>query len=182
MCQLTHTIDPNWKRSTLHLWQKVTQFSYLRRKKKRSLTQQQLSQWETAITLPMKSYYTLNFQFSPMDSLFTTVSPKSIKEDSSPLFLWTCPRITIRLHVLNCNSLLYPNKPILLEKRLAFCLRSTPASFFLVNILPQDNFIKLYSKKQHIYTDALQISSLGCSSRPQAHTFKWFWTPSLDII
>ena len=37
------------------------------------LAWQQPSQWETDITQPMKSYYTLSFQFLAMDSSFITV-------------------------------------------------------------------------------------------------------------
>ena len=44
-----------------------------------------------------------------------SLGQQSIKEQSSPLFLWTCAWFTIRPHVTNCNSLLLPNKPILLE-------------------------------------------------------------------
>lgn len=44
---------------------------------------------ETVMTQPMKSYYTSNFQFPPMASLFTTASPKSIKGFTFPLFLRT---------------------------------------------------------------------------------------------
>lgn len=40
-----------------------------------------------AIARPMKSHYTLNFQFPPMNSLFTIAPPNSIQERSSPLFL-----------------------------------------------------------------------------------------------
>lgn len=48
---------------------------------------EKLSQQETAITQPMKSHYTLKFQFTPKDFWFTKAHPKSIKERSSPLFL-----------------------------------------------------------------------------------------------
>ena len=50
------------------------------------LAQQQLSQWETATTQPMKNHYTLNSQPLPMDSSFTTGPPNFIKEIISALF------------------------------------------------------------------------------------------------
>ena len=43
-----------------------------RKKKDILLAWQQPSQWETVMTLPMKSHYTSNPQFPPMDILFLT--------------------------------------------------------------------------------------------------------------
>lgn len=47
----------------------------------------------------------------------------------SPLFLGTFMWFAVRLHVPNCNSSLFPNKLIMLEKYLVVCLRSTPYIF-----------------------------------------------------
>ena len=49
-----------------------------------------------------------------------SISSKSIKEHSSPLFPWINKWFAIRPHVLNCNSLLFRNKPIFLEKSWLF--------------------------------------------------------------
>ena len=70
-------------------------FTTLSRRKKFLLAQQQLSQWETAITQPIKCHYTSNSQSLPMDFSFTTAPPNFIKDRSSPLFLQTCPWFTI---------------------------------------------------------------------------------------
>lgn len=122
-CHSTHTTDPKRKRHTLHFQQKMILLYYTSRKKKRLLLAQcQLSQQETAITEPMKIHFTLNSQFPPGDSLFTTTPPKSINRHSSPLFLWICRWLSIRPQVLNFNSLLFWNKPILLERYLAVYL------------------------------------------------------------
>ena len=60
-----------------------------------------------------------------MDYLFTTASPKSIKEQFLSFVSLDLFMLSTRLHVSICNSLLFLNKPILLEKYLAICLRST---------------------------------------------------------
>lgn len=73
----------------------------------------------------LKSHYTSNIHFPPLDFLFTTALPKSVKEHSFSLFLWICMWFTIRSQVPNGNSLLFLNKAILLEKFLPVCLRST---------------------------------------------------------
>ena len=69
---------------------------------------QQASQWKTA--------YMPNSQFPPMDSLLRRALPNSpfssIKE--LPLCSPDLPVVCHRLHVPNCNSWLFPNKPILL--------------------------------------------------------------------
>lgn len=67
-------------------------------------------------TQPMKSHSTFNLL---MDSLLTIDPPKSIKEPSPPLLPWTGVCFTIRPYVPSCNSLLFLNKPISLEKYLA---------------------------------------------------------------
>ena len=82
-----------------------------RRKRDLLLAWQQLSQWETVITQPMKRHYTSSPQFSPMGFLFTTVLPNaplsSIKD--FPL-VWTC--MWFAIVPLYCNSLLLLNKPV----------------------------------------------------------------------
>ena len=50
------------------------------------------------------------------------------KKKVSPLYSLTLPWFTCRPHVLNCNFLLFPNKPSLLEKYQAVC-------WFKVNII-----------------------------------------------
>lgn len=43
-------------------------------------------------------------------ALFLSNSPSHVhKRPSSPWFLWTCTRFTIRPRVLSCSSLLFPN-------------------------------------------------------------------------
>lgn len=87
------------------------------------LVWQQSSQWETVTTQPMESHYTLNFQFPPMDYLFITAPPTPhllyirlfLSLFCSPDF----PVVHHWWHVLNCNSLLFPNK---LKKKLAVLL------------------------------------------------------------
>ena len=63
---------------------------YPSRNKDFVLVWQDPSHWETVTTQPMKSHYTWNSQFPPMDFLFIVAPPKaplsSIKEHSSPLF------------------------------------------------------------------------------------------------
>ena len=112
----THTPDQDRKRHILHLPQEMILLYYLGWRKKRFLlAQYQRSLWETAITQPMKSHYTLNFLFPPMDSSFTRAPPQFIKEHFPLSLLQACSDLP---HVLNCSSLLLLNKPILLEKYL----------------------------------------------------------------
>ena len=67
----------------------------------------------------MKSHHTANSQFPPTDTLFRTAPPNSpfssIKEFLLPCSLHLLVG-HLRLLVLNSNSLLFPNKPMLLVK------------------------------------------------------------------
>ena len=87
----------------------------------------------TVTTQPVKSHYTSNSKFHPMDSIFTKILfVNSLKEHFLPFVLWICTRFTVQLQVLNCNSFLFPNKPILLEKYL---------TLFKVNTTSVNNFV-----------------------------------------
>lgn len=83
----------------------------------------QLSQWKA--TTPSFLYQTLCLQ-QPL-----WAPPFLYKIKFLSFVPWTLPDFTIRLHVPNCNSLLVPNKPILLEKYLAICLKSAIWSLIL---------------------------------------------------
>lgn len=60
---------------------------------------------QSTLLTPRGNHYTLNFHFPPTDFSFITAPLKSIKECSSPPFLWTCMWFAFRPHVLNCSSL-----------------------------------------------------------------------------
>ena len=74
-----------------------------------------------ATAQPMKSHYTSNSQPPPMDSLLTTAplsSPFLYQRTFHAFVLLACRWFAIEPHVPNCHSLLFPNKPIVLEKYL----------------------------------------------------------------
>ena len=74
-----------------------------------------------ATAQPMKSHYTSNSQPPPMDSLLTTAplsSPFLYQRTFLAFVLLACRWFALEPHVPNCHSLLFPNKPIVLEKYL----------------------------------------------------------------
>lgn len=89
----------------------------------------------TLTAQPMKSHHTSNSQFPPIDSLFTQLLLPLCK--NVPLLChlglaW----FTSGPHALNYKSLLLQNKPILPERYLALCSRSS-----LENLAAQTNLI-----------------------------------------
>lgn len=124
---------PRGEEATLRLPQEAGFLLYSSRgKEDLLLARQQRSQWRAVTTQPMKSHHTSNRgQLPPMDSWFTMAplsSPFLYKRTCLSLVLWKSPRSVLRLHLPSCNPLLFPNKPIALEKYLAGC-------YFKVNSL-----------------------------------------------
>ena len=116
-CPPTHSLSviPKEKRLDVFLL-------YSSRKEEELLLPWQLlSQLEAGTAQPMKSHYTSNSQPPPMDSLLTTAplsSPFLYQRTFHAFVLLACRWFAIEPHVPNCHSLLFLNKPILLEKYL----------------------------------------------------------------
>lgn len=129
---------------------KVTSLVTSREKEEFFFALQQSSQWEILTTQPVKSLYTWNSQFPPMNSSFITTipTPSSLKEDySSPLSLYL-PVVPHRLNFPNCNSLLFLNKPILLVKWVRFhCFRQTLVAVREVRLEITPITLRLVSKQ-----------------------------------
>ena len=99
-----------------------------------SSSRQKINQWKI-VTTSVKNHYTLNSVSSNGFFLYNRSSellPFLYKITFLSFILWTCSWFAIRPHVPNSNSLLSPNKPILLGKYLAFYL-------FKVNNTNNDN-------------------------------------------
>lgn len=94
-----------------------------RKKEGLLLPWQPLSQWKTVTARPVKA--PPSRQVPPgLCSSLSQLSLSSDKERLSPVFSGLARRGPLD-HVSDCDSLLVPNKPILLEYYLAICLRST---------------------------------------------------------
>lgn len=79
----------------------------------------------------MKSHYTENSKFPPMDSLLTTAPLNTsflYKSIFLSFVLWTCTWFVSRPHVQSCNSFLFPNKPISLGTERGFYVPDAEAA------------------------------------------------------
>lgn len=77
-----------------------------------------------------------------MGSSFIAAPPPSLRECFSSLFLWVREEVSISPHVPNCKSLLFQNKPILLEKCLAIGLRPPGCEFHIFKKAHSRSFAK----------------------------------------
>ena len=96
------------------------------RKKRVLLAQEQLKQWEAAITLSMKNRYALNFRFPPIDMLGLQQSLPSPENKCTPFHCFSGLVHGSPLNYMSQIVIVYvPQKLILLEKYLEIYFKST---------------------------------------------------------